>query len=186
MSARPTRRTAVLVLTLGVLTTGGLVGAPGAAEVPAAYEHVADIGALDPVPSPPSPSPPSPSPPAPSPSWVDDPAPAEPGADLPVTATISDPAPLRHDEVTVTGGGFPPAERVTASLPSRNRGELGAAVADDDGSVTITFQVPAALPEGDQEVLLSGTSGVQAGTGFALRPPLQDLLVRLLRWWPVS
>jgi hypothetical protein len=88
--------------------------------------------------------------------------------------------------VTVTGTGFPPEERVTASLPSRNRGELGAAVADDEGSVTITFQVPSTLPEGDQEVLLTGTSGVQAGTGFALRPLLQDLLVRLVRWWQIS
>ena len=178
MSARRTRRTAVLALTLGVLTTGGLVGAPGAAaRVPEPYEPVVDVGAPDPVPSPPSP---------PSPPQVDDPQPVGPEVDLPVTATISDPAPLRHDEVTVTGTGFPPEERVTASLPSRNRGELGAAVADGEGSVTITFQVPAALPEGDQEVLLSGTSGLQTGTGFALRPLLQDLLVRLLRWWPVS
>jgi 5'-nucleotidase len=105
---------------------------------------------------------------------------------LPVTATISDPAPLRRDDVTVTGTGFAPEERVTASLPSRNRGELGAAAADDEGSVTITFRVPSTLPEGDQEVLLTGTSSAQAGTGFALRPLLQDLLVRLVRWWQVS
>jgi hypothetical protein len=174
VSARRTRRTAVLALAVGVLA-GGVVGAPGAtARVPEPYEHAVDVGTPGSVPS------------APFPYLVEAPHPASVDVEPTVTATISDPAPLRRDEVTVTGGGFPPGERVTASLPSRNRGELGAAVADPEGSVTIGFEVPAALPEGDQEVLLTGTSGAQAGTGFALRPLLQDLLVRLVRWWELS
>jgi hypothetical protein len=102
------------------------------------------------------------------------------------TAVISDPTPLRGDRVTVTGTGFTAAEKVTASLPSRNQGQLGSAVADVDGRVSISVGVPTTLPDGDQEVLLTGTSGERASTGFALRPLLEDLLDRFLRWWPAE
>ena len=100
------------------------------------------------------------------------------------TAAISDPAPLRGDRVTVTGAGFGPDEEVTASLPSRNHGQLGSAVADAEGRVSLPVSVPTTLPDGDQEVLLTGTSGERASTGFALRPLLEDVLDRFLRWWP--
>jgi hypothetical protein len=100
------------------------------------------------------------------------------------TAVISDPTPLRGDRVTVTGAGFTADEKVTASLPSRNQGQLGSAVADVDGRVSIPVGVPTTLPDGDQEVLLTGTSGERASTGFALRPLLEDVLDRFLRWWP--
>jgi 5'-nucleotidase len=103
--------------------------------------------------------------------------------DVPAQATISDPKPYRGDRVTVTGTGFEPGERVTASLPSRNRGQLGSAVADAEGTVTIRFTVPVLLPAGDQEVLLRGTSGETASTSFQLRTLLQELLDRLLGWW---
>ncbi len=101
-------------------------------------------------------------------------------------AGISDPTPLRGDRVTVTGTGFTPNEKVTASLPSRNQGQLGSAVADAGGHVSIPVGVPTTLPDGDQEVLLTGTSGERASTGFALRPLLEDLLDRFLRWWPAK
>ncbi|WP_222196198.1 ExeM/NucH family extracellular endonuclease [Modestobacter italicus] len=103
--------------------------------------------------------------------------------DVPAQATISDPRPYRGERITVTGTGFEPGERVTASLPSRNRGQLGSAVADSEGTVTIRFTVPVLLPTGDQEVLLRGTSGETASTGFELRSVLQELLDRLIGWW---
>jgi predicted extracellular nuclease len=102
------------------------------------------------------------------------------GIDVPATAAISDERPFRGDRVTVTGTGFAPGDRVTASLPSRIRGELGTEVADAEGRVAITVPVPVALPAGDQEVLLTGTSGETASTGFSLRPVLAELLARLL------
>nr|WP_281371884.1 ExeM/NucH family extracellular endonuclease [Modestobacter versicolor] len=104
--------------------------------------------------------------------------------DVPATATISDPRPFRGERITVTGTGFAPGERVTASLPSRVRGQLGSATADAEGRVSVRFTVPVALPPGDQEVRLTGTSGETASTGFALRTALQelrDLLLRLFR-----
>jgi hypothetical protein len=119
-------------------------------------------------------------------------APATPGtAAVPsparaAAAAISDPTPFRGDRVTVTGTGFSPDEEVTASLPSRNRGQLGSAVADRSGRVTIAVSVPATLPDGDQEVLLSGTSGQRASTGFALRSLLAELVTRFIRWWPAG
>jgi 5'-nucleotidase len=98
----------------------------------------------------------------------------------PATATIGADRPLRGDEVTVTGSGFAAGETVTATLPSRTRGQLGSAVAEPDGEVTITFTVPRRLPAGDQQVLLTGDSGEAAGTGFSLRPALVDLVLRLV------
>jgi hypothetical protein len=98
----------------------------------------------------------------------------------PATATISADRPLRGDEVTVTGSGFAAGEEVTATLPSRARGQLGSAVAGPDGGVAITFTVPRRLPAGDQQVLLTGDSGEAAGTGFSLRPALVDLVLRLV------
>jgi hypothetical protein len=86
----------------------------------------------------------------------------------------------------VTGTGFTPGEKVTASLPSRNRGQLGSAVADAAGRVGIPVSVPATLPDGDQEVLLTGTSGERASTGFELHSLLADLLTRFIRWWPAG
>jgi 5'-nucleotidase len=105
------------------------------------------------------------------------------GMEVAATAAISADRPFRGDEVIVTGAGFVPGEQVSASLPSRNRGELGTAVADAGGRVSIRFTVPVALPAGDQEVLLTGTSGETASTGFALRPLPEELLARLIRWW---
>ena len=64
----------------------------------------------------------------------------------------------------MTGTGFTADEKVTASLPSRNQGQLGSAVADVDGRVSIPVRVPTSLPDGDQEVLLTGTSGERAST----------------------
>ena len=103
--------------------------------------------------------------------------------EVPATATISDPRPFRGDRITVTGTGFAPGERVTASLPSRVRGQLGTATADAEGRVTIRFTVPVALPPGDQEVRLTGTSGETASTGFQLRTALQELRDRLVRFF---
>jgi 5'-nucleotidase len=105
------------------------------------------------------------------------------GIDAAATATISDAEPYRRDQVIVTGAGFLPGEKVTASLPSRNRGQLGSAVADADGRVSLSVAVPVALPAGDQEVVLTGTSGEGASTSFHLRPLLEELLTRFIRWW---
>jgi 5'-nucleotidase len=104
------------------------------------------------------------------------------GIDLAAGATISEERPLRGDRVTVTGTGFAPGEQVTASLPSCIRGRLGTGTADADGRVSVAGVVPVALPAGDQEVLLAGTSGETASTGFSLRPPLEELLARLIGW----
>src|SRR3954451_2207443 len=123
---------------------------------------------------------------APTPYRASDHTPTVVGVDVAATAEISDVQPLRGDRITATGTGFTPGERVTASLPSRNRGELGTAVADREGGVSISFRVRGTLPAGDQEVLLTGTSGEQASTGFSLRPLVADLLDRLLRWWPAN
>jgi 5'-nucleotidase len=96
------------------------------------------------------------------------------------TATISDDRPLRGNRMTVTGSGFAAGEEVTATLPSRNRGQLGSAVAGPDGKVEVTVTVPTRLPAGDQQVLLTGDSGETASTGFSLRPVVVDLLLRLI------
>ena len=106
------------------------------------------------------------------------------GIDVAATAAISDPRPFRAERVTVTSTGFAPGERVTASLPSLNRGQLGTATADADGRASITFRVPVVLPAGNQDVQLTGTSGETASTGFWLRPRLEELLAGLTRWWP--
>jgi 5'-nucleotidase len=103
--------------------------------------------------------------------------------EAPASASMSDPRPLRGDRVTVTGTGFTPGEEVTASLPSRTRGELGTGAADATGTVSITVTVPPALPSGDQEVRLTGTSGESASTGFELRTVLEEAIARLVRWW---
>jgi 5'-nucleotidase len=105
------------------------------------------------------------------------------GLDVPVSAAISVAEPFRGEQVTVTGRGFAPGERVTASLPSLSRGELGAAVADVAGAVAIPVTVPVLLPAGDQEVLLTGTSGETASTGLRLRPLVREVLDRVLGWW---
>jgi hypothetical protein len=152
-------RPVVLVLTAGALTTGALTtAAPAGAAPPAVVSS--DAG--------------TPSATAGRPT----------GTRGDATAAISDPAPSRGDRVTVTGTGFTAEEKVTASLPSRNQGQLGSALADEDGRVSIPVDVPTTLTDGDQEVLLTGTSGERASTGFALRPLLADVLDRLLRWWP--
>jgi 5'-nucleotidase len=106
------------------------------------------------------------------------------GIDVAAAAAISEPRPLRAERVTVTGTGFAPGERVTASLPSRNRGQLGTATADAEGRASITFRVPVVLPAGNQDVQLTSTSGETASTGFWLRPRLEELLAGLTRWWP--
>ena len=194
MSLPRALRCTVLALTVGVLAT---VAGPASASAPTAVSHSASVSApasagatavaptstgptsSGPAPSPPSPSP-GPAPPA-TPGTAAVPSPAREAA-----AAISDPTPFRGDRVTVTGTGFAPDEEVTASLPSRNRGQLGSAVADRSGRVTIPVSVPATLPDGDQEVLLSGTSGQRASTGFALRSLLAELLTRFIRWWPAG
>jgi len=105
-----------------------------------------------------------------------------PGTGVPAQATISEPQPFRADRVTVTGTGFEPGERVTATLPSLNRGQLGTAVADGEGTVSIRGTVPVQLPAGDQEVLLRGTSGETANTSFEVRSLLEELRDRLIGW----
>ena len=159
MSLSRALRPVVLGLTLGALTTGALTTAVPAGAAPSARVSV-DAG---------------------TPSATVGRSIGTPGD---ATAAISDPTPLRGDQVTVTGTGFAADEKVTASLPSRNQGQLGSAVADADGRVSIPVGVPTTLPDGDQEVLLTGTSGERASTGFALRPLLADVLDRLLRWRP--
>jgi predicted extracellular nuclease len=96
------------------------------------------------------------------------------------TAALSADRPFRGDRMTVTGSGFASGEEVAATLPSRNRGQLGSAVAGPDGAVQIAVTVPTRLPAGDQQVLLTGDSGETASTGFSLRPPVVELLLRLV------
>jgi hypothetical protein len=154
-------RPVALALTAGALTTGALTtAAPAEAAPTAVVSH--DAG---------------------TPSATAARSTGTPGD---ATAAISDPTPSRGDRVTVTGTGFTVDEKVTASLPSRNQGQLGSAVADEEGRVSIEVDVPTSLTDGDQEVLLTGTSGERASTGFALRPLLEDVLDRFLRWWPAE
>jgi hypothetical protein len=197
-------RCSVLALTVGVLTT---VAGPASASAPTTVSVSAgpssgastSTGPTSSRPSTTAPTSTRPSSTAPASTGPTStaatstgPGPAAPGtAAVPsparaAAAAISDPTPFRGDRVTVTGTGFSPDEEVTASLPSRNRGQLGSAVADRSGRVTIAVSVPATLPDGDQEVLLSGTSGQRASTGFALRSLLEELLTRFIRWWPAG
>ena len=189
---RRTPRSAVLGLTVTLLTAAGPAIAAGPASAAGLAELVADQStgsaprpSAAPTLSAPTLSAPTPTVPTSSaaPTWSTLPA---PGPDPDATAAVSDPSPLRGDRITVTGTGFTPGEKVTASLPSRNRGQLGSAVADPAGQVVIPVSVPATLPDGDQEVLLTGTSGERASTGFALHSLLADLLTRFIRWWPAD
>lgn len=82
--------------------------------------------------------------------------------------------------MTVTGTGFTPGQTVTATLASRSA-PLGSAVADGDGTVRIAFTVPVLLPEGPQDVVLSGGEGESAATSFTLRPAYQDAILWLMR-----
>ncbi|WP_249523266.1 hypothetical protein [Modestobacter marinus] len=122
--------------------------------------------------------------PIPAPSAGVGPAPAAGVTDDEPTATVSDPQPLREEEVTVIGTGFSPAEKVTAELPARLRGQLGSAVAGPDGTVSIPVRAPTALQAGAHEVVLRGSSGTTASTSVQLRPLVEDQLARLARWWP--
>jgi hypothetical protein len=119
---------------------------------------------------------------SPSPYRASDHNPTLVGIDLDAAATVSDATPSRGDLVTVTGTGFLPGERVTASLPSRNQGQLGSGTADAHGRVAIAVTVPPSLPAGGQQVLVAGTSGETASTGFELRPLVAELLERLIGW----
>ncbi|SDP55365.1 hypothetical protein SAMN05660199_04206 [Klenkia soli] len=94
------------------------------------------------------------------------------------TATVSEPRPFRGDRVTVTGAGFAPGERVTATIGGRS---AGSGTAGPDGRVTLTPRVPVLLGAGDQPVVLTGTSGEDASTAITLRTPWQELLDRFLR-----
>lgn len=105
---------------------------------------------------------------------------AAPAPDVPEAATISDDRPLRGDRVTVTGTGFTPGQTVTATLASRSA-TLGTGVADANGTVSISFTVPVFLPQGQQDVVLTGGAEESATTSFTLWPAYQDALLWLLR-----
>jgi 5'-nucleotidase len=104
---------------------------------------------------------------------------------VPAAATISDPRPLRGDEVTVTGTGFTAGTTVTATvpatLPAHGDAPLGSGVAAADGTVHISFTVPALPRPGQYQVLLTAGDGETAGTSFTLQPVGQDVVERLGR-----
>jgi hypothetical protein len=179
MSLSSASRSAVLGLTVALLTTGGPAAAAGQTSAGEPAAVVTDASTSPPLSAAPTPRRTTGTAPSALPR-----APSTPQQHA--TAAISDPTPIRGDRITVTGTGFTPDEKVTASLPSRNRGHLGTAVADAAGRVAILVTVPATLPDGDQEVLLTGTSGERASTGFQLRSLLADLLTRFIRWWPAG
>jgi hypothetical protein len=73
--------------------------------------------------------------------------------------------------VTATVPGFTPAELVDVSLHS-DPIDLGDFTADADGSVTVTFTVPADLPPGPHDLVFTGLdSGQIAGLGFTVTSP---------------
>jgi predicted extracellular nuclease len=101
--------------------------------------------------------------------------------DVAAAATISEPQPLRGDKVTVTGTAFDAGTTVQATLPSRNGTVLGTGVADQNGTVTITFTVPVLLAQGAYPVDLTAADGEKASTSFTLRSVWQDAVAHLVR-----
>jgi 5'-nucleotidase len=97
--------------------------------------------------------------------------------DTPATAAVSEPRPFRGDRVTVTGTGFAPGERITATIGGRS---VGTATADQQGDVTVSPRVPVLLRAGEQPVVLTGASGETASTSITLRSVLQELIDRFL------
>jgi 5'-nucleotidase len=100
--------------------------------------------------------------------------------EVPAAATISAATPRRGDTVTVTGTPFDAGTTVTVTLPSRPGLVLGSGVADADGTVSVSFTVPALVHKGSYEVLLTAADGEQASTSFTLQPIGQDVKQRVL------
>jgi hypothetical protein len=94
--------------------------------------------------------------------------------------TTASPAAADPSPTASASAGIPGHATAVISDPTPLRGDR--VTVTGTGSVG----VPTTLPDGDQEVLLTGTSGERASTGFALRPLLEDLLDRFLRWWPAE
>lgn len=68
------------------------------------------------------------------------------------------------DTITVTGEDFEPNVEITFTLHSIPK-EIGRAAADEEGKVTLTFQVPSDIEEGDHQ--LRADNGIHsAQTGF--------------------
>jgi len=95
--------------------------------------------------------------------------------EIPATATISDDTPRRGDKVTVTGGPFDAGTTVAVTLPSQRNLKLGSGVADQNGTVTVPFPVPALVHKGTYEVVVTAADGEKATTSFTLKPIGQDV-----------
>jgi hypothetical protein len=85
--------------------------------------------------------------------------------------TIDNPKPVAGQSATVVGQGFTPGEDVRVEVRSVHV-TLGNAVAGSDGSLSLTFAVPASL-RGDRSITLAGqNSGRIASIGVSfLAPP---------------
>lgn len=82
------------------------------------------------------------------------------------TATLSATTVLPGGQLTVSGTGFTPGERVAATLRSTPV-DLGTTTADAEGAVSLTFTVPADIEPGDHRVELVGQrSGVRVSVAF--------------------
>ena len=81
----------------------------------------------------------------------------------------------------MTGTGFTPGQTVTATLRVAATAMLGSGVADANGTVTHHVHRSGVLPQGQQNVVLTGGEGESATTSFTLRPAYQDALLWLLR-----
>jgi hypothetical protein len=92
----------------------------------------------------------------------------------PKSATIT-PMTVRPGQTsTATGTGFTPGEQVDATLHS-DPIDLGDSTANGAGDVTVTFTVPAALPQGQHELVLTGlTSGHAGVAGFTVAGPTRS------------
>ena len=85
--------------------------------------------------------------------------------------TIENPTPKPGDSQTITGDNFNPGETVRLTIDSADGTNVGSVVADANGRVVFTFQIPANLAVGQHTATLTGEQSGSVSDTFQVVGP---------------